>query len=153
MEHAFGNIYVRRMEDRAGFQPGHVIEGHAHNFDHLTIIFSGRWRARKWLPAVNSDGESVTVDGEPVWLLVQDIERDGPWHLLIEAKAKHEFTFLGNPVPSWMESYLENMPTEQADKFREEYNKSTGKGWCVYSHRTPQGDISQSATGWHAAYV
>lgn len=25
--------------------------------------------------------------------------------------------------------------------------------WCVYSHRTPQGEVAQVATGWHEGYV
>lgn len=28
-----------------------------------------------------------------------------------------------------------------------------GEFWCVYAHRTPQGDVVQIATGWPAAYV
>ena len=26
------------------------------------------------------------------------------------------------------------------------------EGWCVYAHRTPQGEVSQTYTGWMGAY-
>lgn len=55
------------------------------------------------------------------------IERDfaAPAHCLILADVKHEITAL-----------------EPDSEF-----------WCVYSHRTPQGDIVQQFTGWEPAYV
>jgi quercetin dioxygenase-like cupin family protein len=28
-----------------------------------------------------------------------------------------------------------------------------GEFWCVYSHRTPQGEVTQLATGWAPAYM
>lgn len=153
MEYNSGSIRFRRMEGLEGFKAGYVVEGHTHNFDHTTILFSGRWRARKWIPAVHEDGSSVLDnEGQPVWMLIQDIERDGPWSLLIEAKAKHEFTFIGFPVPEWMETFLAKLSPDDAAEFREQHNKTLGKGWCVYSHRTPQGDISETDTGWHQAY-
>lgn len=55
------------------------------------------------------------------------IERDfaAPAHCLIRADVEHEITAL-----------------EDGSEF-----------WCVYSHRTPQGDIVQQFTGWEDAYV
>ena len=55
------------------------------------------------------------------------IERDfhAPSHCLIKAEVMHEITAL-----------------EPNTEF-----------WCVYSHRTPQGTISEERTGWDAAYV
>lgn len=52
------------------------------------------------------------------------IERDfdAPTHCLIRADVLHEITAL----------------TDGAEL------------WCVYSHRTPQGDITQEYTGWEA---
>jgi hypothetical protein len=153
MEFVSGNVFIRKMEGQDGFAAGHVTGGHTHNFDHTTILFSGRWHVKKWLPAVKADGSPVLTDGQPVWLLVHDNEIEGPWHLLIEAKAKHEFTFLGFTVPDWMEPYLNQLPYEAAIAFREQYMKSVGRGWCIYAHRTPQGDVSQTSTGWGPAYV
>jgi hypothetical protein len=55
------------------------------------------------------------------------IERDfiAPSHCLILAEVEHTITAL----------------------------KPNSKFWCVYSHRTPQGDIVQQFTGWEPAYV
>lgn len=153
-EFVSGNVFIRKMEAQDGFAPGHVVAGHSHNFDHTTILFTGKWRIRKWIPAVREDGSAVLdSDAAPMWLLVNDMEREGPWHLLIEAKARHEFTFLGFTVPDWMESYLNQLPYEAMIAFREQYNKSLGKGWCIYSHRSPQGDVTEYETGWGPAYV
>lgn len=55
-----------------------------------------------------------------------DFEREGPFHVLIEKDCKHEFTFLGGAP--------------------------RGHAWCVYSHRTPQGEVSEVQTGWYPAY-
>jgi quercetin dioxygenase-like cupin family protein len=53
------------------------------------------------------------------------IERDfaAPSHFLVKSDVEHEIT-----------------ATEDDTTF-----------WCVYSHRTPQGDVVQEWTGWHEA--
>jgi L-ascorbate metabolism protein UlaG (beta-lactamase superfamily) len=55
------------------------------------------------------------------------IERDfrAPCHFLVKAEVEHEITVL-----------------EEGTEF-----------WCVYSHRTPQGEVVQEYTGWGAAYL
>lgn len=55
------------------------------------------------------------------------IERDfhAPAHCLIRADVMHEITAL-----------------EDNTEF-----------WCVYSHRTPQGEVAETYTGWEGAYV
>jgi hypothetical protein len=112
-EFVVGNIFVRAMGEQAqAVQPGETIPGHKHNFDHTSIFFNGRWRAKKFSPSGD---------------LIVDIERKGPFFLLIEAGCKHEFTYLAD-------------------------NTELGVAWCVYSHRTPQGEVSQVETGWLAAY-
>lgn len=146
MEYISGNVFIRRMEGATGFAPGAVISGHAHNFDHTSILFSGRWRVRKWK-------RGIADDGTEVWVTEHDFERDGPFSLLIEAAAKHEFTFINWPVPAWMEPFLAKLSPEDATVFRAQHEKSLGHGWCIYSHRTPQGDISEVDTGWHHAYA
>ena len=113
-----GSIFIRSM---IPFSPGQSVEGHTHNFDHTTILFNGMWRVRKERPIV--DGDSQTE----AWLVVADVEREGPCHLLIEANARHKFTYLGP-------------------------QNTIGKAWCIYSHRTPQGEVSLVNTGWNNAY-
>ena len=129
MEWISGNVFIRPMGGREGLRPGKVIAGHTHNFDHTSIFFCGRWRTRKWQRIVDAAGVPTKLaDGSDAWHLVVDMERDGPFHLLIEAGAKHEFTFLGP-------------------------DNVVGRAWCVYSHRSPQGDVAVDYTGWHEAYV
>jgi hypothetical protein len=148
-----GNVFIRPMGGRDGLRPGEVVAGHTHNFDHTTIFFDGRWRARKWCRAVTENGEPALLpDGSAAWLLAADIERDGPFHLLIEAEARHEFTFLGTPVPAWIESHIAKLPPEEERAVRGQYSRAVGRAWCVYSHRTPQGDVSLHDSGWHEAY-
>jgi hypothetical protein len=110
MEWVSGNIFIRSMGGDTGLNPGDIVGGHTHSFDHTTILFCGRWQVKKWLNNI----------------VVFDFEKDGPFHVLIEANARHQFKFLGPGV---------------------------GHAWCIYSHRTPQGEISQVETGWYEAYA
>jgi hypothetical protein len=112
------------MGGQHGLAPGDTVGGHTHNFDHTTIFFTGRWRVRKWVPVVQEDGSPVADQ----WAMLVDVKREAPFHLLIEAKAKHEFTFLGSS------------------------DGRPGQAWCIYSHRTPQGEVTEHNTGWHEAY-
>ena len=103
MEFVSGNIFIRPTEKKAG----EVVRGHTHNFDHTTIFFTGKWRARCTLP----NGKKV--------------ERDfaAPSHALIRADVEHSFECLDD-----------------------------GAMWCVYAHRTPQGDVIQEHNGWGPSY-
>jgi hypothetical protein len=58
--------------------------------------------------------------------LDKNVEVDAPCYLLIEADCKHEFEYLGGD--------------------------DDGIAWCVYSHRTPQGEVVIEANGWMPAY-
>jgi hypothetical protein len=58
--------------------------------------------------------------------LAFDFEREGPFHVLIEKDCRHAFKFLGGAPVGW--------------------------AYCVYSHRTPQGEISLVETGWPDAF-
>lgn len=55
----------------------------------------------------------------------QTIERDfvAPAHFLVKAEVEHEIAALADDT----------------------------EAWCVYSHRTPQGDVVQEFTGWEDA--
>lgn len=154
MEYALGNIFIRQMEGQEGFSVGHMIDGHTHNFDHTTIFFLGRWRLKKWHPAVDADGKQLTMpDGELAWVMSHDREIEAPYSVLIDAGARHEFTFLGCPIPGWMEAFLTKLPPEDAIAFRTEHLNTLGKAWCIYAHRTPQGDVVQQWTGWPDSYL
>lgn len=103
MEYVAGNIFVRPNR----MAKGQVINGHTHNFDHVSYVTAG----------------AVTVKAGDVTRTIRATD-DKNW-LLIRAGVKHEITAL-----------------EDGTKFD-----------CVYSHRTPQGDVVEEYTGWDAAYV
>lgn len=105
-EFVSGNIFIRpNVLPRVG----DVTQGHKHNFDHTTIVFSGAVHVGAKLP----DGSIVSRDFH------------SPSHFLVKADVEHEITAIEDNTVYW----------------------------CVYSHRTAQGDVSEVATGWEAAYV
>lgn len=103
MEIISGNIFIRPNKKEVGEK----VIGHKHNFDHTTIFFTGKWKAKATLP-----------NGT-----VLEKEFMAPSHALIRADVVHEFECL-----------------------------EAGEFWCVYSHRTPQGDIIQEYNGWGPSY-
>jgi len=111
MEWVSGNILIRPNKLR---KAGDKVDGHKHNFDHTSIVFSGSVSVRAKL----SNGQ-----------IVERKFGDGPdcfgRHFLVKADVEHEITALVD--------YTEF--------------------WCIYSHRTPQGDITQVFTGWNDPYV
>lgn len=82
MEWISGNVFIRpnRLE-----KAGDKVAGHAHNFDHTTIVFSGAVHVR----GVLSNG---TV-----------IERDfvAPAHFLVKADVRHEITAIAPDTIFW----------------------------------------------------
>ncbi len=119
-EFVAGNIFVRDC-----FSPhdvGWSMEGHAHNFDHVTMIHAGAYRCRRWAQAVNDKGMAILDgDGQPVKVLVSDETLKAPHWLLIKANMFHSFECIEGP----------------------------GTLWCMYSHRDPQTEeVVQNWTGW-----
>jgi hypothetical protein len=111
MEWVSGNVYIRAQKLA---KAGDRTQGHKHNFDHTTIVFSGSVHVHAVLP----DGTVIDRDfGEGTLL--------GLRHFLVRAEVEHEITALVDGT---------------------EY-------WCVYSHRTPQGDVVLANNGWMDAYV
>lgn len=104
-ERVSGNIFIRPMSLP---KVGDSIQGHKHNFDHTTIVFTGAVRVVATLP-----------DG-------LEIEREftAPDSFLVKADVEHEITATANDTVAW----------------------------CVYSHRTPQGEVTEEYTGFEDAY-
>lgn len=102
MEWASGNIYIR---PNVLPKTGDKINGHKHNFDHTSIVFTGSVHVR-----------GVCPDGR---VIEQDFH--APSHFLVLKDVEHEITAL-----------------EDGTTF-----------WCVYSHRSPQGDVVQDHNGWY----
>ena len=106
MEWISGNVMIRPMSFAAA---GDVVEGHAHNFDHTSIVFCGAVRVR-----------CVLRNG-----FVREQEFRAPAHFLVLAGVEHRIEALEPDTVVW----------------------------CVYSHRTPQGDVVQDWDGWGPGYV
>ena len=105
MEFVSGNILIR---PNTLATKGEKLPGHAHGFDHTTIVFSGAVRVKAAFP----DGRIVEQDFT------------APSHFLVKADVEHEIEALENETVVW----------------------------CVYSHRTPQGEVIQENIGWMPAY-
>jgi hypothetical protein len=126
MEGICGNLFTRPNLLDA---PGQVVQGHKHNFDHMTIFWRGWWLVEAELP----DGRIITrqfasenYERNENELSGHDYKPVGA-HCLIRADVKHKITLLG-------------------------CDKRGGLFWCVYAHRSPQGEVTQQATGFEAAY-
>ena len=81
MEQVSGNIFLRKMH----LAKGEVINGHTHNFDHTSIVFTGSVHIKAKLPSG------------------QVVERDfvSPSHCLIKAEVEHEITALEDGTQFW----------------------------------------------------
>lgn len=126
MEYFSGSIYFRvpgGLDDSGkphGLKPGQAIAGHAHQFSHTTFFINGHWRVVKW--GLEDDGR-----GRLEWTKrIVDEERDAPFHLLVEANIRHEFTYVGGA--------------------------ERGYAYCVYARRGEDGEASETHTGWHKSY-
>lgn len=82
MEWASGNIFIR---PNPLTKAGDVVQGHAHNFDHTTIVFKGAIRVKRTL----TDGSEQ----------VQDFA--APAHCMIVAGVEHEITALVDDTVFW----------------------------------------------------
>lgn len=105
MEWISGNIFIR---PNTLARAGEAVEGHTHNFDHTTIVFTGAVHVKAVLP----NGSVVEQDFV------------APAHFLVRAHVKHEIRA----------------------------NMDGTVFWCVYAHRSPQGDVTQQYSGWLEAY-
>lgn len=104
--HGGGNIFIRPKHLP---EVGSDMEGHRHNFDHVTIVFTGAVR--------------VEATGPEGHVVVRDFA--APAHCLIKADWTHRI--VATVADTWV--------------------------WCVYAHRTPQGDVVQRWAGWEPAYT
>lgn len=84
-----GNVFIRPM---ILAKAGDVVQGHAHNFDHTTIVFSGSVRI-----------EAKTPDGREIDRVFKSPRPDwaGGSHALIKAEVAHKITALEDNTIAW----------------------------------------------------
>ncbi len=153
MEWVSGNIYVREMRAKRGER---MCDGHSHNFDHTTIV-----------PSLDTPG-AVRVNARlPDGKIIQRDFGYGTQHkprFLVKADVHHEIFALDPPPPAYVvavvsaaeqaaRGQISAAQLEEAVKtFWTAHRATEIAAWCVYSHRTPQGDVVQEYNGWERAY-
>ena len=164
-----GNIFIRPNNHRG---IGFITHRHKHNFDHTTFATQGWWLVR----AIGPEGQEVIehfCSQEYTLLRAMQIKYE-PQNVLrpirfadnketVDGLIRNEFNLkfigLGVDVPEGGKE-IEFIPSVahrliQADWLHEFALLSEGDGEfsCVYSHRTSQGEISQTSTGWNKPYL
>lgn len=86
MEHSMGNIFIRPNEVE---KAGDFIEGHKHNFDHVTLIRRGRFRIE-----VLEDISAAAVEGGAIPKVLKAVEKSAGEYVLIRAELVHRLTAL-----------------------------------------------------------
>lgn len=124
MDLVLGNIFVRPMTFP---HKGYVVEGHCHNFPHVTYVPRGALRFEQLAPptiTIGEDGKEILTFG-PVLKTIDKKATDGNNFVLIRADMWHRITAL----------------------------EENSLGHCVYAHRNPQGEVVQEYDGWMDSYV
>lgn len=122
-EKVLGNIMIRPNNLK---KKGDKTPGHTHCFHHTTVVSRGGIKINKKRKAFKESGEPwLDEDGIQIWHLVATKEFLVGQYTLVLAEEMHDIEALEDDT-----EYL-----------------------CVYSHRTPQGVITQECTGWEPAYA
>ena len=121
MEYVSGNIFIRK--NRLA-KAGDFVDGHAHNFDHTSYVLKGA----VLVEAVTPDGRTIRRVFRSPYHAAADLGEmdgatEGPNWFLVKAEVTHKITALIDDT---------------------EFD-------CIYSHRTPQGDVIQHWNGWQEA--
>jgi hypothetical protein len=109
-----------------GLNKGDVVPAHFHMNDHRAVFSNGTWR--------------LTVEGkanfggrvENAGKFVRDETVEAPYTFIVKGNERHEFTYLGQKTPPWMEAHLEKMAPQDAAAFRAEYENQPGFLHCVF---------------------
>ena len=115
-ERALGNIFIRKMKFK---NAGDVMEGHAHNFDHTTIVFTGSIKV-EFKRSDGTSGERIyhaPKKGKPV------NPQDG--YVLVRADTEHKITALEDYTEAWC-------VFAHRDEHGEVVQKYEGIGLCAY---------------------
>lgn len=168
MEYISGNIFIRPNVLGIGGR----VDGHVHNFDHTTFALKGWFMIRGISPTgtmiINqfasseySEVRRLQLKYEPERVMrpvrFDDIKQDiggGKFKISFHVG----FIKQGEEVPDGAEE-IEFSPIMShrlvlANVEHEIISLTESSEFhCVYSHRTHQGEISQTVTGWYGAYA
>lgn len=126
MEYRSGSIFIRQPNHL--LPTGHVVHGHEHSKPHTTFFPSGLWLVEQSAKSFNNDGTpDLDAKGLQKYHKLRSVKIRGGApgsFLLIEADKRHRLELLEGP----------------------------GLYMCVFSHYTPDGELSEEYTGWHEAY-
>lgn len=119
-----GNIFIR--SSRIWHETGFIMEGHTHNFDHVTYFPRGTWEIYRQCKIVGDDGVQKTDEqGNGLWVETHRRKIAPGGYVLIEADCRHGFILLEGP----------------------------GEYHCIYSHRDPDThEVIEHYNGWSDAY-
>lgn len=139
-EQICGNIFLRPNEmDNIG----DLVEGHHHHFDHTTFIVSGAFHVK----AKSASG------------VVREKDFQAGEFFLVRANTDHEITAIKSDKQKRMEALIakfkhSHVSEHVKDLIAELEKEAIEKPYfvCIYSHRDPQGNITQETTGWAQAY-
>jgi hypothetical protein len=156
-ERISGNIYIR---PNALTNAGDVTHGHKHNFDHTTIVFAGSIAVKATLPDGKVIERTFDAPGQEsrreLATRIADLADAVKAHGISEGirEALESLLSIAPPRPPVLSradaigSFLVKAEVEHEITAREDGTIY----WCTYSHRTPQGEIVETYTGWREAY-
>lgn len=145
VEFPLGNVYVRV---NSLLKKGDRVPGHTHNFSHATIFIRGNTRVTIMAPVVDKD------TGQPK--LFPKTDAAGKFVMLIDPETAlevpvTEIQYVAEEVldfgpGGFMEIAPHKLHAMEALTDDVEF-------FCVYAHRTPQGEIVPNFSGWRTAVV
>jgi len=166
MEFVAGNIYIRPFPlEKAGM----TCPGHAHNFDHVTYVVKGKVHVR----AVIFDADRIKELLGSVYQNIHNFVETYTNTLSVGGlQLERKFMRLVQE-PISVPAGIEVSRDDGTISFVQEQDFAAGEFLlikanalhtitslvddslfhCVYSHRTPQGEVSEVYTGWNPAYV
>lgn len=132
MQFTTGNIEVR---SNVFERPGDQSQGHCHNFDHTSIVFTGKVRVKAEMPS----GKIVEQDFI------------APAHFLVKAGIQHSITAIHVSKDEAL-AQVDAMSPEDIRERLASFLSQASIVWCVFPHRAPSGEIIDQHIGWTPAY-
>lgn len=154
------NIFVRVMRFP---KAGDTVGSHAHNFAHLHYVPRGRLRVLKFATVYGDGSPEARLRGKDLerritaWRLKPGWMFWAPWMATRLWRQWQQLTVAQGPLITSVSvgaDDLENfilIPAFQFHGMVAEVDETHGH--CVFAHRTPQGEVWQTYTGWGPAYV